>query len=205
MSTRHQDKQWEISHMRHLIYDVKIPLPNQQTPESMMELVEDGLLTVSTVLEYAIARMSGLKMVQEDSHDLEDLSDVKYATNRKRDKGDTLSAKISNVAKKIGPLRVQVLERMTGKFYYFLVPSHAYTGKNDLEVPFTRTGDPSRLHHVTRMPNVWQWQVPTFAHIASKIPGQIIPQTAQNITHQFFTWNTQEAVDKLSNHAIMHA
>ena len=195
MSTRHQDTQWEIAHMSHLIYDVKIPLPELQTPESMMVLVKKGMLTVSTVLEYAIASMSGLKVVQKDSHDLEDLSDVKYATNRKRDKGDTLSAKISNVGNKVGALRVQVLERMSGKFYYFLIPYHAYADKNDLEVPFTKTGDPSRLHHVTKMPNVWQWQVPTFDHIACRIPGQIIPQTAQNNSHQLFTWNHKETVD----------
>lgn len=46
MSTRHQDTQWEIAHMSHLIYDVKIPLPELQTPESMMVLVKKGMLTV---------------------------------------------------------------------------------------------------------------------------------------------------------------
>lgn len=189
MATRSHDTKYEVAHMRHLIYKVKIPLPPGLTSEALMGLAERGVLTVSSVLENAIAEMGGLEVARQDTHDLSDGSEVKYATTRRHSNLTSLSAKIRGLHNKTGTLRVQVLEFMSGQFYYFLIPYDEYAGRNGLEIPFSRTGEPKRFFNNSGCENIWRWQVPTFADMCAPLPDHLVPLSTKNLVQDLFVWS----------------
>lgn len=118
----------------------------------------------STLVEIAVSFCGGFLHTPMNGYDHSDGSDTKSVTTRKRDSLDTYSANVSDTKNKKGLLRVQVYEKFSEKFYYFAIPYWAHSvAKNDLEIPFSDTGDPRRIPIGRRTtPNWWDFQCETF-------------------------------------------
>ena len=124
-----------------------------------------GIIQVSTALEHAIAKVSGLSVVSCDSHDLSDGSDVKSITTRWTDDRSSLRANVSGLKNKTGPIRLQLLNHIDNQFYYFVIPYCEYAGKKSIEIPFLKTGEPGR-----RSNNIWwRYEVSSFDELCKPI------------------------------------
>ena len=124
------------------------------------ELLNDGVIQVSTVFEQALAKLGKYTVVSEDTHDFCNGDDAKMCTVTVRSKGTTYTAQVSGVANKIGNLRVQVYERITKSFYYFLIPNESFNDLKVVEIRFNLDGTPNRN---TKW---WQYEVPSFEDLA---------------------------------------
>ena len=158
MATKLSSASLEIAHFN----NIKSFLPNSkkwcwETVESLLNM---GLLQVSTAVEHAVAHVGGTTVVSEDKHDLANGDEVKAASVRLRGYGRSYDAHISNTKGKTGNLRVQVYERITDKFYYFVIPHSQYSKVTYLEIPFYLNGLPKFNNHW------WDWQVDSFDEMA---------------------------------------
>lgn len=189
MATRKYDHLIEIMWMNHLVNVLQVPLPPGNTATGIMNLTKKGMITVSSFLEVVVAERAGVEVIREDSHDLSDGTEVKYATSRKRDQGATHSAKVSGLTNKTGTLRVMVLEKMTQQFYYFLIPHDEYAGKDHFEITFDITGAPRRIPHGLAGNNVWQYEVSSFDEMCSANTGVVIPHKARNLALDFLSFD----------------
>ena len=134
MATKAASASLEITHFN----NIKSFLPNSEAWcwETVESLLNMGLLQVSTAVEHAVAHAGGTTVVSEDKHDLANGDEVKAASVRLRGYGKSYDAYISNTKGKNGNLRVQVYERITDKFYYFVIPHSKYS-----KVTYTRILD----------------------------------------------------------------
>jgi hypothetical protein len=129
-------------------------------------LLAGGMIQVSTAHEHAVADVCGCTVVSEDCRDLDNQanSDCKLSTVRWSTKLKNYSAPISNVANKIGSLKVTVLEPHTGLPYFFNIPKSAYSyiksNNTTIEIPFDTGGLPKRTN------KWWQYEEQTFEDMA---------------------------------------
>jgi hypothetical protein len=126
----------------------------------MNKLLEIGLIQVSTAFEHALANVGGFEVVSIDGCDGSDGSDAKLSSTRFRARGTAYSACVSGTKNKIGKLRVQVYERMTDKFYYFVIPNEAYCNITYVEIPFNVNGTPKKNS------KWWAYEVNTFESLS---------------------------------------
>jgi hypothetical protein len=139
------------------------------TKSQRISILNDGLFQVSTVLERAIANVGGFDLVSEDTHDLLKTvlnssgsvvkiikDDVKYCSTRLAHNKKYNLATITNIANKIGNLRVQLYERFSNKFYYFIIPNHEFCNIKTIEIPFDLNYNPKRKN------KWWKYEVESF-------------------------------------------
>jgi hypothetical protein len=159
MATKASSASLEIAHFN----NIKSFLPNSEAWcwETVESLLNMGLLQVSTAVEHAVAHAGGTTVVSEDKHDLANGDEVKAASVRLRGYGKSYDAYISNTKGKTGNLRVQVYERITDKFYYFVIPHSKYSKVTYLEIPFNLNGLPKLNNHW------WIWEVDSFDEMAN--------------------------------------
>lgn len=137
---------------------------------TLRNLLQNGLIEVSTSFEQALSSVSGFKVIGADACDLADGSDAKLSTVRLHSKGKSYTAPVANIKSKSGSLRIQVYERHRGKFYYFVIPywAHCMVGnKSNIEIPFDLTGKPKRNYNTRgKLPNWWNFEVNNFRTLA---------------------------------------
>ena len=137
---------------------------------TLRNLLQSGLIEVSTSFEQALSSVSGFKVIGADACDLADGSDAKLSTVRVHSKGKSYSAPVAGIKGKTGALRIQIYERRRGKFYYFVIPYWAHTmvgNKSNIEIPFNLNGKPKR-HYIpkNKLPNWWNFEVNNFRTLA---------------------------------------
>ena len=154
MATKASSVDLEIAHFN----NIKVRLPNSESWcwETVEALLNMGLIQVSTAVEHAVAYAGGTEVVSEDKHDLANGDEVKAASARLRGYGKSYDAHISNTKGKTGNLRIQVYERITNKFYYFVIPHSQYSKVTYLEIPFHLNGTPKYNNHW------WKWEIESF-------------------------------------------
>lgn len=165
MTTKLEHIDLDVAHFnnfRHLI-----PNYDKMDEYTINNLLGHGILQVSTAFEYAVAKIANTTVVSEDTNDLDNGNDTKLSTVRFNGKHkQSYSASVSNVHGKTGTLCVQVYERINNLFYYFMIPKseHSKIGENStIEIPFEQNGMPRMIPlRNTRLPNWWNYQVPTF-------------------------------------------
>lgn len=141
-------------------------------PYTMDYFVKHGMLQVSTVVEQAVAQRGGFTLVSENTHDLDDWSDVKMASVRMSSKSKSYSAPVSNIHNKKGALRVITYERIHDKFYYFIIPYSEHSkasSKSSLEIPFDSDGSPRRQHLGGKFKNWWVYEVASFDDLCAPL------------------------------------
>ena len=154
MATKLSSINLEIAHFSNI--KTFLPSSNAWCWETVDSLLNMGLIQVSTAVEHAVAHIGGTTVVSEDKNDLANGDEVKAASARLRGYGKSYDAYISNTKGKTGNLRVQVYERITDKFYYFVIPYSQYNKVTYLEIPFYLNGTPKYNNHW------WDWEVESF-------------------------------------------
>jgi hypothetical protein len=175
MATKLENLPLEIAHFN----NIKSYVPGftnlcEHTIDTVLKM---GTLQVSTVFEHAVASAGGHDLVSKDEGDLyratdpQPYSDAKLSTVRTYSYGRYYGAPVHNLYNKTGALRVQVYERKQDKFYYFVIPHHAYQhiGKSsNIEIPFFLDGTPRRNPTRVVYQNWWNYEVPDFTTMAVK-------------------------------------
>jgi hypothetical protein len=161
MATKHENLGIETAHFNN--FKNFIPGFGTFDTDTVHELLELGLIQVSTAFEHAVASVANLVVESQEGKDLSDGSDCKLSTVRTSSYGQSYSAAVGNVHTKTGALRVQVYERELDQFYYFVIPSNAYNHikkTSNIEIPFELSGLPKRVNKCTV--NWWRYEVETF-------------------------------------------
>jgi hypothetical protein len=167
MATKLEHLDLEKAHFEHFKYH--IPGYKSMNKDTVQQLLDLGLLQVSTAFETALANCGGHTVVSEDQADISDGSEAKLSSVRTSGHGKSYSANVSNTKNKTGMLRVQVYERKLKQFYYFLIPNSAYrqVGRtSNIEIPFLLDGTPKRYYSPVRLPNWWKFEVSSFAELS---------------------------------------
>ena len=157
MATKLSSLDLEISHFNNF----KNYLPNTDSWcwETIENLLNMGLIQVSTVAEHAVAHTGGNTVVSEDSHDISNGDDVKLVTACwHREKYD---ARVVGITGKTGNLRVQVYCRNLNTFYYFVFPHSTYKAVKGIELPFNYDHTPRKTNHW------WNWEVDSFEEMST--------------------------------------
>ena len=158
MATKTENIGLELAHFNNF----KQHIPEYETLciVTMNKLLDMGLVQVSTAFEHALANVGGFEVVSIDGCDGSDGSDAKLCSVRFRANQTAYSACVSGTKNKIGKLRVQVYERMTNKFYFFVIPNEAYCNITYVEIPFKLDGSPNRNS------KWWKHEVNTFVELS---------------------------------------
>jgi hypothetical protein len=192
MSTLSSATVFEIQHFQQ--FREHIPGYENMDIKTLNTVANMGGLQVSTLMELAIANISGWLHESLQGRDFADGSDAKYVTCRTHSNSDAYGARIGKLHNKKGDLRVQVLNPKgdhTGvnKFYWFIIPykeyQHIKTGSGNLEIPFHTDGTPDRLskNRSTGL-SIWIREVPSFercAHSTSTLEEQKRRPTEQSL------------------------
>lgn len=151
------------------ILNVKKYLQHTMYKDVTEEDIRNGGAQRSTLVEIAVAKCGGFDHTPMNGYDNSDGSDTKSVTTRKHDLLGTCGALVKDTNNKKGLLRVQVYEKFSGEFYYFAIPHYAHSqAGNDLEIPFTDTGEPRRIpagHR--RTPNWWNYECSSFEEMCA--------------------------------------
>ena len=161
MATKLEHLDLEIAHFNN--FKEYLPSYSSLCPTTLLKIAEMGLLQVSTAFEHALAQVSGHTVVSTDEADISDGSDAKLVSVRTSGYGRSYSAPVTNVSGKSGSLRVQVYERKQNKFYYFVIPWHAYCWipkTSNIDIPFEMNGTPRRKNRC--ITNWWAYEVESF-------------------------------------------
>ena len=137
-------------------YNPKLSKLDQHTIDV---LLKDNYIEVSSAFEKTVALLGKYDVISESHADLSDGSDCKLSSVY--DDGSVYGAQIIGLKHKTGKLRVQLYERITNKFYYFVIPNYLYNGMVKIKIPFTYNGDPKRDN------KWWGLEVKTFEELAS--------------------------------------
>lgn len=159
MATKSENIQLEMAHFEN--FKQHIPNIDSLCASTINSLLNMGILQVSTAFEHALANVGGFEVVSANGYDGSDGSDAKLSTVRYRNKGKAYSACVSGTKNKTGKLRVQVYERITNKFYYFVIPHKSYTRITYLEIPFNLDGTPKVNA------KWWAYNVNTFVQLST--------------------------------------
>lgn len=154
----------EIAHFEN--FKQYVPKFNSWCKNTVADMLEMGLVQVSTGFEHALAKVGGFKVVSIAGQDGSDGSDAKLSSVRHRAHMTAYSAWVSNTAGKTGKLRVQIYERIQNKFYYLVIPHSLHKTVKYLEVPFDLKGNPSRITRNGKN-KWWECEVSTFSALAT--------------------------------------
>lgn len=158
MATNFAHMDLEKAHFNNFF--MHVPSLNELSSKQRNNLLDDGVIQVSTVFEQALAKLGGYTVVSEDTHDFCNGDDAKMCTVVLRSKGTNYTAQVNGVSNKTGDLRVQVYERITGCFYYFHIPNEAFNHLKVIEIRFNLDGTPKRSG------KWWSYEVPSFEDLA---------------------------------------
>ena len=169
MTTKLEHTELDVAHFNNFKH--LIPNYDKMDEYTINNLLGHGMIQVSTAFEYAVAKVANTTVVSADTNDLDNGNDTKLSTVRFSSKRQYYSAPIKAVHNKTGTLCVQVYERIQDKFYYFMIPKseHSKVGlKSTIEIPFSLDGTPRKVPlHTKRLPNWWQFEVPTFHNLGN--------------------------------------
>jgi hypothetical protein len=181
MATKLENLDLEKAHF----YNVYKHLPGADNwcLKTIEEVLNLGLLQVSTAFEQAIVHTGGHTLISEDCADIRcnngEYADAKLCTVRTSSKGTKYSAPIFGHATKRGSLRVQVYERKLNNFYYFVIPEPAYkqvSKDSSLEIPFELDGTPRKIPlRAKSLPNWWDFETSNFELMCNKSPYDFDP------------------------------
>ena len=166
MATKLENLQLEIAHFNN--FKEHIPGYKNMCTNTVVTLLNMGLIQVSTAFEQALANAGDHTLVSEDCGDLIKngiYSDAKLSTVRTHQCGRAYGAPVTNIYNKSGSLRVQVYERIREQFYYFVIPKHAYRHipkSSNIDIAFELDGAPRKSNHW------WSWKVDSFSEMANK-------------------------------------
>ena len=167
MATKMENLPLELAHFRNFMTN----LPGFygkciETIEWMLCVL--GCVEVSTAFEQVLANLGGHDLVSQDQGDLYRdgaYSDAKISSVRTSGYGKKYTAPVTGISNKSGNLRVQVYERKQNRFYYFVIPHHAYVDippKSNIEIPFECDGTPRRIPKGWKTrENWWRYEVPS--------------------------------------------
>ena len=135
-------------------------------------LVDDGVIAIETLLEVAVSQVGNLIRDSAHGKDFKNGDDVKKASVRTFNHGMSYAANVSQVHTKVGRLRVMCYERKQDKFYYFIIPNHAFqhiSSTSNIDIPFELDGTPRRVpKRKKRYANWWDYEVESFEKMARK-------------------------------------
>lgn len=172
MATKLENLVLEIAHWRNFVD--YMPGTRAWDRNTVADLLQLGVLEVSTGFEHALAHEGGCTVTSRDTEDLSNGDDAKLSTVRTSSLGTAYSAPVFKIKGKTGALRVQVYERKQNLFYYFVIPNWAYSHvpkTSNIEIPFELNGNPRRQNRC-RM-NWWQFEVKHFSQLASMPAAEI--------------------------------
>lgn len=117
---------------------------------SLLPLVNDGVLAIETLFERALSIQGRLRRNSVHGEDFEDGSDAKKCiahvsktgrrlANGKRSTTLDYRAKVGRFNNKRGTLRVLVHEPVHNTFHFFKIPRSAYRNLKSINIPFNRT------------------------------------------------------------------
>lgn len=158
MATNFAHLHLEIAHYRN--FAKYFPNHENHCEKTVENLLELGVLQISTMFEQSLANVGGYTVVSEDTHDFDTGDDAKMCTVVLKSGGKMYSAQISGITNKIGNLLVQVYERKQEKFYYFVIPNEEFQNVSIIEIPFDLEGNPKIKNRW------WKYQVSTFEELA---------------------------------------
>lgn len=136
----------------------------------MQHLLRDGVIHIETLFEKAVSKVGKLDRNSVHGEDFIDGTDAKKSTVRWSSKRTSYTAPIHRVHTKNGALRVMVYERQQDKFYYFIIPHHAFQhvpANSNIEIPFELDGTPRRVPKRTVIQNWWEYEVKSFKKMAT--------------------------------------
>jgi hypothetical protein len=163
----------EIKHFMNFVQYL-FPHFKKRDLKTLMEVLQSGLMEVSTGFEHAVCAVGGhehVSLPQGDCRRNGKYSDTKLSTVRTSSHGKSYSAPVTNLANKTGALRVQVYERKQDKFFYFVIPHRAYKHiprSSNIEIPFDLDGTPRRRPRRIVKVNWWKFEVPDFETMSKK-------------------------------------
>jgi len=173
MATQLQNLNTEKKHFENIV-PYLYPDINKRDKKLLDALLDDGIIEVSTALEKAQSKIGSHTHVSQHQGDLfrnGEYSDSKLSTVRTSTYGTSYSAPVTNLANKTGALRVQMYERKKDKFFYFVIPHHAYKHiprTSNIEIPFELDGTPRRRPRRSVKVNWWQFEVLDFETMSKK-------------------------------------
>lgn len=157
------------------IYPIEYSIPLIKDFCKNKLMVGDRLLSAGKLLEAAISKCKGLERFDTVGKDFVDGSDAKSSSVRWSSNHKSYSANISDVSNKKGLLRCMVYERITDRFYYFLIPHAAYkhiSSTSNIEIPFNHDGLPKRDAKFRNV-NWWDFEVPDFDGILADVAAPV--------------------------------
>jgi hypothetical protein len=157
MATQIAHLDLQIAHFNNFRkYNPKLSKLDQHTIDV---LLKDNYIEVSSAFEKTVALVGKYDVISESHADLSDGSDCKLSTVY--GDGRVYVGQVTGFKHKTGKLRVQLYERITNKFYYFVIPYHWYNDMVKIKIPFTFNGVPKRDN------KWWNLEVKTFEELAS--------------------------------------
>jgi len=173
------------------------------------QLVKDNIVNGTQLVELAVAKSGGLDFCPIGyNQDFLDGSDVKTVTvskdisikrvtlkngQKKRYKSTVYVAKIADVDKKIGVLRVICWNPFAEKYQYFRIPASAIFGISKLKISFdSKTFEPLGMYK--------QYQVDSLQDVSSKLSiKEVIDTIISNVSKQNISTQLQSLVELISN------
>jgi hypothetical protein len=163
----------EIKHFMNFVQHL-FPHFKKRDLKTLLEVLNSGLMEVSTGFEKAVCEVGGhdhVSLPQGDGYRDGKYCDMKLATVRTSSYGKSYSGPVTNLANKLGSLRVQMYERKQGKFFYFVIPHRAYKHiprSSNIEIPFELDGTPRKKPSRKVKVNWWKFEVPDFETMSKK-------------------------------------
>jgi len=144
----------------------------------METFVRRGFIQRDRIVEEAIARVGGKKIISIVGQDFCDGTDAKTVTsvernNHKSKGGWMISMPVRSIQSKTGGLRIVAYNQMRDEFYYFVVPNHAFAGLTVVEIiieSYTRKEFIDKRPDFDGIPRRhmawWQYEVNSFEELA---------------------------------------
>lgn len=172
MATKIENLNLELAHFNH--FKEFLPTVHTWCNHTLENLLNMGIIQVSTAFEQALAHVGSHEIVGHDCGDLYRngvYSDAKLCTVRSTSYGKSYAAGVTKIHNKLGGLRVQAYERIQNQFYYFVIPRCAYEPipkTSNIEIPFELDGTPRRVPRGPTRVNWWQYEVHSWQELACK-------------------------------------
>lgn len=164
-------------HNARLIYDFLEKAYPNGTP-SVSQLIEDNIINGTQLMEVAVSKVDNIPLCETGDHrDLIDDSDVKTVTvqkiteikravlkdgKRKRYRTVRYCARVRDINKKVGVLRVICWNPFTDNYVYFRIPPDAVYGVKQLNIAFdNETLQPTGMYA--------QFTVNSFEEVSTKL------------------------------------
>lgn len=143
--------------------------------DTVVELLQDGVLQVSTIFEKVAAYFANCSVVQLNEADLCNGADCKMAAVRTNGYGKEYRAPVTSIKNKTGTLYVYVYERKQEQHFYFAIPYSAHSqvsSTSNIEIPFDLDGTPRRVPKGIRtLPNWWDFECQSLQEMCEQ-PGR---------------------------------